>query len=109
MDHRFIDQNAIAERYLRHALAPSDRVKFETHLVDCPECRDRLLLAEMFHARNGSSAIVDVAAIPSEPLLESGEPPMPRRLPRRWILWASAGALVWLVLLTAVFTWLSRG
>lgn len=51
MDHRYIDQYAVAERYLNHSLPPADRAAFEAHLVDCQECTDRLLLAEMFHAR----------------------------------------------------------
>ena len=32
---------------------PEELREFEEHLVDCQECADRLLLAEMFHARNG--------------------------------------------------------
>jgi anti-sigma factor RsiW len=55
MEHRYIDDQAVAERYLRHALTPDERSAFESHLVDCSECADRLLLAEMFHARNGTS------------------------------------------------------
>lgn len=53
MDHAYIDANSIAERYLDHALPPPELDEFEKHLVDCQECADRLLLAEMFHARNG--------------------------------------------------------
>jgi len=39
-------------------LSPKERAAFEAHLVDCQECTDRLLLAEMFHARepNGVAA-----------------------------------------------------
>ena len=51
MDHRLIDQKSFVERYLAHALTPQERAEFEAHLVDCQECTDRLLLAEMFHAR----------------------------------------------------------
>ena len=51
MDHQYIDQHSLAERYLENALSPDQRAAFEAHLVDCQECRDRLLLAEMFHAR----------------------------------------------------------
>jgi anti-sigma factor RsiW len=51
MDHRYIDQYAVAERYLDHGLSPDERAAFEQHLVDCQECTDRVLLAEMFHAR----------------------------------------------------------
>jgi hypothetical protein len=53
MDHRYIDERSVAERYLNHKLKPAERAAFEAHLVDCQECIDRLLLAEMFHARNG--------------------------------------------------------
>ena len=53
MDHAYIDANSVAERYLNQALSPEDLRAFEEHIVDCQECADRLLLAEMFHARNG--------------------------------------------------------
>jgi putative zinc finger protein len=53
MDHAYIDANSVAERYLDHALSPAELGQFEEHIVDCQECADRLLLAEMFHARNG--------------------------------------------------------
>lgn len=53
MDHAYIDANSVAERYLDHALSAEDLRAFEEHIVDCQECADRLLLAEMFHARNG--------------------------------------------------------
>ncbi len=53
MDHAYIDEHHIAERYLDHALPADELREFEEHIVDCQECADRLLLAEMFHARNG--------------------------------------------------------
>ena len=43
----------MVENYLHHKLTPEDRTLFEAHLVDCEVCRDRVLLAEMFHVRNG--------------------------------------------------------
>jgi anti-sigma factor RsiW len=55
MDHRFIDDHSVAGRYLEHTLSPAQRAEFEAHLVDCQECTDRLLLAEMFQHRNGTS------------------------------------------------------
>jgi Putative zinc-finger len=51
MDHRYIDEHSVAERYVGNALPPEERAVFEAHLVDCQECTDRLLLAGMFHAR----------------------------------------------------------
>lgn len=56
MDHHYIDEHAVAERYLGNTLALEDREAFERHLVDCQECADRLLLAGMFHARLGNGA-----------------------------------------------------
>jgi hypothetical protein len=54
MDHRFIDENSIAEHYLDNALPDGVRRAFERHLVDCQECTDRILLAEMFHTRSAN-------------------------------------------------------
>jgi hypothetical protein len=48
MDHRYIDENGVAERYLEHALPPDVHDAFESHVVDCEECTDRLLLAQIF-------------------------------------------------------------
>src|SRR5579863_5803121 len=56
MNHRYIDEFSVAERYVENALPPEERVAFEEHLVDCQECTDRLLLAEMFHARMPNGA-----------------------------------------------------
>ena len=53
MDHAYIDGNSVTERYLNHQLSAEELASFEEHIVDCQECADRLLLAEMFHARNG--------------------------------------------------------
>jgi anti-sigma factor RsiW len=48
MDHGYIDAQDVAGRYLRKELPEADREAFEAHLVDCAECADRVLLAEMF-------------------------------------------------------------
>lgn len=55
MDHRIIDEYRVADRYLDRTLPLPEQTAFESHLVDCEECRDRVLLAGMFHARNGRS------------------------------------------------------
>jgi hypothetical protein len=48
MTHRYIDEHSVAERYLERALPPQDHDAFEAHLVECDECTDRLLLAQIF-------------------------------------------------------------
>jgi hypothetical protein len=53
MDQDHIPGDNVVECYLRHELTPEERSRLEAHLVDCEECRDRVLLAEMFHVRNG--------------------------------------------------------
>ena len=48
MDHRYIDENGVAERYLERGLPADVHDAFESHLVDCEECADRLRLAQIF-------------------------------------------------------------
>jgi len=50
MEHAYIEQHAVAERYICNTLPEKERADFEQHLVDCQECMDRLLLAGMFHS-----------------------------------------------------------
>lgn len=48
MDHRQIEEENVAARYLRRELPAATKAQFERHFVDCPECMDRIALAEMF-------------------------------------------------------------
>jgi len=96
MDHAYIDANSVAERYLDHALSPGDLRDFEEHIVDCQECADRLLLAEMFHARNGRKLKPDPRAIAKVVLYK------PRRVV--WVLIAAALAIP-LVYLLVTLVW----
>jgi len=73
MDHRYIDDFSVAERYVENALRPEERSAFEAHLVDCQECTDRLILAGMFYTRNGVS--------------KAAEPPVRTGLVVRLKLW----------------------
>jgi hypothetical protein len=54
MDHRYIDEHSVAARYVGKALTARERAAFEAHMVDCQECTDRILLAEIFHTRQPS-------------------------------------------------------
>lgn len=68
MDHRYIDENGVAERYLEHALAPAEHDAFESHLVDCEECTDRLLLAQIFLEHRAASPHADVSPVEALPM-----------------------------------------
>ena len=78
MDHQYIDQNDLAGRYLRKELGPADRDAFQAHMVDCAECADRVLLAEMFEAEKAAPA----KSAPAEPPVPAFLEP-DRKLPLR--------------------------
>lgn len=48
LDHQYIEAHDIADRYLKRTLPDSERQRFEEHFADCPECLDRIALAEVF-------------------------------------------------------------
>lgn len=96
MDHRYIDEHEIAERYLEHALPHDEYEAFEAHVVDCEECSDRLLLAQIFLERKATQA--------------AASPPMPKRArfvarlaPWQLLLIAIAAAFLLLAVPTAYF------
>jgi hypothetical protein len=57
MNHRYIDDHSLAERYVANALPPAERAAFETHMVDCEQCTERVLLAKMFQVRKPAAKI----------------------------------------------------
>jgi hypothetical protein len=46
MDHTYVDDHQIAERYLIGKLPPEEAARFEEHSMACAECLDRLETAE---------------------------------------------------------------
>lgn len=108
MDHRYIDENSIAERYLKHSLLPRERTEFEAHLIDCQECADRVLLAEMFQVRNGAGRARPLLA---EPVADPYEGlPLRARVIARYPPWAlvlifAVAGLLLLLVPTAMFLW----
>ena len=46
MDHQYIDEHNIAERYLLDQVEAEERAAFEEHFIDCPQCVERLELSE---------------------------------------------------------------
>src|SRR3954468_5154386 len=61
MDHTYIDDHQIAERYLMGRLSPEERVAFEEHTMVCAECLERLELAAGL--RSGLQQTATVAAV----------------------------------------------
>ena len=107
MDHAFIDRHDVAGRYLRRELPPEERDAFQAHLVDCQECGDRVLLAEMFEA---NAAKPEPLPIPSFTLTQPLTQKMPLRArivahlsPWQLAFLLIAAVLVLLALPTAVF------
>jgi anti-sigma factor RsiW len=50
MEHSYIEDHRIADRYLSGKLSIEERMRFEEHFVDCPECLDRLQTIDDFRA-----------------------------------------------------------
>ena len=48
MDHAYIQEHEIVSQYAVGKLDPADRVEFEDHLIDCPQCLDELELTDDF-------------------------------------------------------------
>ena len=48
MDHQYIEEHNITDRYLLGRLRAEERSRFEEHFVDCQECLERLETTEDF-------------------------------------------------------------
>jgi hypothetical protein len=59
MDHRYIEENQIADRYVMRQLDAGEQAGFEEHFLDCPECLDRIEVARAMR-----NAMRDMAAVP---------------------------------------------
>jgi hypothetical protein len=111
MDHQYIDQNNIAGRYLRKELPTSERDKFQAHMVDCAECSDRVLLAEMFERNGGTlpGVAAPEQAVPAFLSIKQEQLPLRARIVAHLTPWQLAGlfSIVFLMLLAtlAVLYW----
>ena len=61
VDHRYIEEADITDRYLLGKLPPEEQDRFEEHFVDCPECLDRLETTREFR-RALKAAVAEDAA-----------------------------------------------
>jgi hypothetical protein len=70
MEHSYIEDQNIAERYLSGKLSPEERVRFEEHFLDCRQCLDRLEPTE--DLRTGLQAIAAEEALQARADLQVG-------------------------------------
>jgi hypothetical protein len=97
MDHAYIKEHNIVERYEMDKLSAAESAGFEEHLVDCPECQSQLTAAQDFRRALRTATAGDG----SLPGLKSAPPRMD--VPAwRWAA-ASSGACVVLLIVTILF------
>lgn len=61
MDHHYIEEQNISDRYLLGKLPAEERARFEEHFIDCRECLDRLETTEDFRGALRAVAVEDAA------------------------------------------------
>jgi hypothetical protein len=61
MDHTYIEDNGLIERYYQGLLPPEEEARFEEHFVGCPQCTEQLELARGFQ-RGVKSMVAEDAA-----------------------------------------------
>jgi hypothetical protein len=60
MDHQYIEEQNIPDRYLLGKLRAEERARFEEHFIDCRECLDRLETTEDFRGALRSVAAEEI-------------------------------------------------
>jgi hypothetical protein len=70
MEHSYIEEHNIADRYLSGKLFPEERMRFEEHFVDCARCLDRLEPTE--DLRTGLKTIAAEEALQARADLQVG-------------------------------------
>ena len=61
MDHDYIADNGLVERYHQGSLPPDEEARFEEHFLGCPECTEQLELARGFQRGLKTMVAEDVA------------------------------------------------
>lgn len=84
MNHRYIDDTSVAERYLENRLTPEERLEFEAHLKGCDECADRVQLARLFLEQQALRP--EVVSSPSTAAAEKSPVAPSRPVGKYWIL-----------------------
>jgi hypothetical protein len=87
MEHSFIEQTDVIDRYVRGTMPPAERFEFEEHFLDCQECLEQLEIARSL--REG----IKVCA--AQPIVRAATQPRVSR----WFSWRPAAAAALAVLL----------
>ncbi len=98
MDHAYIDDNQVAERYLMGKLPPEEAARFEEHSMSCAECLDRLETAERLRLGLRTVAAREIVS-------ETVKIGLLTRLMRSRLAPAALSALLLAVTLPAGFLW----
>jgi hypothetical protein len=61
MDHHYLEDHGLADRYLLGRLTAEERMRFEEHFVDCQECLERLETTESLRGALQTVAAEDAA------------------------------------------------
>jgi hypothetical protein len=101
MDHNYIDEFDIVERYLARRLAEGETAEFEEHFVDCLECVGRLETTKAFvdGLRRVASDRAAAAPDPSHEILVTERSTVSRKA-----FAATAGVLSVIIIAAAVLT-----
>jgi hypothetical protein len=70
MEHSYIEEQNIADRYLAGKLSPEERMRFEEHFLDCTQCLD--LLEPTYDLREGLKSIAAEDALRARAGLQIG-------------------------------------
>ena len=114
LDHGYIDDNNVAGRFVSGELTREEFEIFERHYVDCPECMDRVALAQIFRAEAASKQSPPPAKEVAAPSLPVPAGPLPIGLfnflstfaPRQQALIFAASTLALLLMPIGAMTWL---
>jgi anti-sigma factor RsiW len=62
MEHTYIEENSLIDRYVRGTLSPEERLPFEEHFLDCPQCLEQLEIASSLRDAIRISAAEPIAS-----------------------------------------------
>lgn len=104
MDHSYIAEHSLIERYHLGQLSPDEEMRFEAHFVDCPQCTEELEAARGFQIGIKAVAAEDLAR--AQAAVQIGLLARLTRLSRQWPGMIT-GALAAVILTSSWFLMLS--